>query len=68
MKDKIEWLKDLSGEIKKALAHATGDIKNYLTILSKDIELMLAYYKDCFDELRAPEFTKDSVYDSCIKI
>ncbi|MDR0590745.1 MAG: hypothetical protein LBG09_02745 [Puniceicoccales bacterium] len=60
IKDKIDWIKDLFDEIKAA------NISD-LTILSKEIELMLAYHKDCFDELRSPEIGGDSAYDNCIK-
>jgi hypothetical protein len=67
IKDKIEWIKDLSDEINKTLNNAEMDIRTNLTILAKDIELMLAYYKDCFDELQNFEFGGDSVYENCIK-
>jgi Mg2+ and Co2+ transporter CorA len=67
MEDHIAWIKDLATAIQEKLNNMMGEIKSQIIIFLKEIELMEAYFKDCFDELPFEQFLKQSVLNSCIE-
>ncbi|MDR2200965.1 MAG: hypothetical protein LBN94_02565 [Puniceicoccales bacterium] len=67
MEDHIEWIRDLFLEIQGKVNIISPDVKTQLTLLGKDIELMISYYKDCFDELEHRQSQSGSIYVGCIE-
>lgn len=67
MQNDIDGIWDTFIQIQNQLQNMPSDITAAITILAKDIELLLSYYKDCYDELAFEKRPQESVFSSCIK-